>query len=116
MIHCLLPSSVTNLDGPPRQLNMPPPDLGVNGLYGVPYSMQSGPIRYAPMQTYPPTKITKTATKPLFPPSPFSIATTYLPPNTEIQKTATQSRTWSFSQRENPVSPKLELSLNNVQL
>lgn len=74
------------------------------GDYGVAYTMQTGPTRYAPMQPIPPTKITAKNTKPLYPTSSVSIATTKLP-IPKIQTTLTQSQTYSVSSRENTVAP-----------
>lgn len=76
---------------------------GVAGDFGVEYTMQTGPTRYAPMQPVPPTKVTATNTKPLYPQSNVRIATTFLPiPN--IQTTITQSQTFSVSSVENTVA------------
>lgn len=78
-------------------------DAGANGDFDVAYTMQTGTIRYAPMQPVPPKKITATNTKPLYPASSFTIATTALP-IPSIQKTITQSQTLTFSSVENTVS------------
>ena len=74
-----------------------------DGDYGVTYTMQTGTIRYAPMQPVPPKKVTATNTKPLYPTSSVKIATTFLP-IPSIQKTITQSQTASVSSAENTVS------------
>lgn len=74
------------------------------GAYDVEYTMQTGPTRYAPMQPIPPTKITATNTKPLYPTSSVVIATTQLP-IPKIQTTLTQSQTFSVQSRENTVAP-----------
>lgn len=76
---------------------------GAEGDYGVEYTMQTGPTRYAPMQPVPPTKVTAKNTKPLYPTSSVSIATTFLP-IPSIQTTITQSQTYSVSSVENTVS------------
>lgn len=76
---------------------------GAAGDYDVAYTMQTGTIRYAPMQPVPPKKITATNTKPLYPTSSVKIATTALP-IPSIQKTITQSQTLTFSSVENTVS------------
>lgn len=75
-----------------------PPD----GAFDVEYTMQTGPTRYAPMQPVPPTKITAKNTKPLYPTSSVSIATTNLP-IPKVQKTITQSQTFSVKSVENTV-------------
>ena len=72
------------------------------GDFGVEYTMQTGPTRYAPMQPVPPTKITAKNTKPLYPTSSVKIATTFLPPP-DIQTTITQSQTYSVESRQNTV-------------
>jgi hypothetical protein len=99
--------SVTGTNGPAR-INAVADGQGAaaapSGSFALPWSMQTGLTKYASMQTYPPTKITAKTKTPLFPTSPYTIATTYLPPAT-ILTTATQPVTWSFSQIENPVLP-----------
>ena len=72
------------------------------GDYGVTYTMQTGPTRYAPMQPVPPTKITAKNTKPLYPTSSVKIAKSKLPIPT-IQTTLTQSQTFSVKSMENTV-------------
>lgn len=69
----------------------------------VPYSLQSGLTRYAPMQPVPPTKITAKTWTPLFPTSAFTVATTYFP-RPSIVTTITASQTFSVSSVENTVS------------
>jgi len=86
---------------------------GATGSFAVPFMMQTGPIKYAPMQTYPPTKITAKTKTPLNPTSPYTIATTYLPAPT-IQSTMTQQVTWSFSQIENP-APAAAMPSDDMQ-
>ncbi|KAF1946898.1 hypothetical protein EJ02DRAFT_450237 [Clathrospora elynae] len=75
-------------------------------MFDVEYTMQTGPTRYAPMQPVPPTKITATNTKPLYPTSSVSIATTRLPIPTVIF-TTTASQTYSVQSKENTVAPAL---------
>lgn len=75
----------------------------VNGdLYNVEYTMQTGLTRYAPMQPVPPTKITATNMKPLYPTSSVPIAKTKLPIPSQLT-TLTASQTYSVSSIENPV-------------
>lgn len=78
------------------------PAGGVAASYALPFTEQTGPIRYAPMQKYPPTKITAKTKTPLYPTSPLTIATTYLPILKGVT-TQTGVITWSFSQYENTV-------------
>jgi len=71
---------------------------------GVPYPLQTGLTKYAPMQPIPPTKITKKQYSPLYPTSSVSIATTWLP-NPTIVTTVTASQTFSVSSMENTAAP-----------
>lgn len=81
--------------------------------FNVPYTLQTGLTRYAPMQPVPPTKITKQNPTPQYPTSAFTIARTYLPPPI-IFTTATQPQTFSVQSRENPVSLGLRMRYDNV--
>jgi hypothetical protein len=74
-----------------------------NANSGVPYAEQTGLIRYAPMQSVPPTKITKKDTKPLYPTSSYKIAVSFLP-TPSATKTVTASQTFSADSMENTVS------------
>lgn len=74
-----------------------------NANSGVPYAEQTGLIRYAPMQSVPPTKITKKDTKPLYPTSAYKIAVSFLP-TPSATKTVTASQTFSADSMENTVS------------
>ncbi|KAI6791722.1 hypothetical protein KC363_g8341 [Hortaea werneckii] len=71
---------------------------------GVPYPLQTGLTKYAPMQPIPPTKITKKQYSPLYPTSAVTIATTWLP-NPTIVTTVTASQTFSVSSMENTAAP-----------
>jgi hypothetical protein len=71
-------------------------------LFDMAYTLQTGPTRYAPMQPVPPTKITATNTKPLYPTSSVKIAKSKLPiPSAVI--TITASQTFSVKSHENTV-------------
>jgi Ser-Thr-rich glycosyl-phosphatidyl-inositol-anchored membrane family/Yeast cell wall synthesis protein KRE9/KNH1 len=96
--------TVTGTNGPPTQNNVgdAASNNGATGAFALAWSMQTGLTKYASMQPYPPTKITKKTKTPLFPTSPYTIATTIMAPPT-ILTTATLPVTWSFSQMENPV-------------
>jgi hypothetical protein len=72
------------------------------GDFDMAYTMQTGLTRYAPMQPQPPTKITATNTKPMYPTSSVSIATTNLP-IPKVQTTITQSQTFLVKSRTNTV-------------
>ncbi|KAI9699194.1 MAG: hypothetical protein M1820_007273 [Bogoriella megaspora] len=70
------------------------------------YMEQTGPIKYAPMQKQPPTKISapKVPT-PQNPTSAFAIAKTRLPIPTNPTSTATVSNTFSVQSIENTAAP-----------
>lgn len=74
----------------------------VNGNSGIPFASQTGLIRYAPMQSVPPTKITKKDTKPLYPTSSVKIAVSFLP-TPSATKTQTATQTFSADSMENTV-------------
>lgn len=69
----------------------------------VPYTLQTGPIRYAPMQGKPGTKITAKNASPQYPTSSVTIAHTWLP-TPEAVTTQTVSATYSTSSHANTVS------------
>ena len=69
----------------------------------VTYTQQTGPIRYAPMQGKPGTKITAKSASPKYPSSSVSIAKTWLP-TPEAITTQTVSATYSTSSHANTVS------------
>lgn len=77
------------------------------GAYGVPYTLQTGLTKYAPMQPVPPTKITKKNATPLFPTSAFVIAKTFLP-IPSIVKTITNPQTFSVSSMENTAAAQAQ--------
>jgi hypothetical protein len=87
--------------------------VGAAGDYDMAYTMQTGLTRYAPMQPQPPTKITATNTKPLFPTSSVQIAKSHLP-IPKVQTTVTQSQTFSVSSRANTVCFKSCRFVNDV--
>lgn len=74
-----------------------------NANSDVPYASQTGLLRFAPMQSVPPTKISKTDTKPLYPTSAYKVATAFLP-TPSATKTQTASQTFSADSMENTVS------------
>ena len=69
----------------------------------VTYTQQTGPIRYAPMQGKPGTKITAKSASARYPSSSVSIAKTWLP-TPEAITTHTVSATYSTSSHANTVS------------
>lgn len=80
--------------------------------FTVPYQLQTGLTKYAPMQPVPPTKITAKSPTPLHPTSAFTIATTWLP-KPSIVTTITASQTFSASSVENQASPVSNPNSNN---
>ncbi|KAL2842950.1 hypothetical protein BJY01DRAFT_198876 [Aspergillus pseudoustus] len=72
--------------------------------YTVPYPLQTGPTRYAPMAKKPGTAIPTTSPTPQFPASPYKIATAYLEPGT-VETTLTASETVSVTMMENTAAP-----------
>ncbi len=96
-----------NLDGPPREVKLAVSTVLPKRLIEKAFTMLSvddSPTVYAPMQSYPPTKITKSTPSPQYPPSSYKVATTPLPPNKIVQTTVTVPVTWTFSQEQNPVN------------
>jgi hypothetical protein len=98
--------AVTGTDGPPSVNALAgaqaPAASITGGQFAIPFYQQEGLTRYAPMQTYPPSKITKKTKTPLNPKSPWNVATTYLAQPT-VLTTVTMPVTWSFSQAEHTV-------------
>lgn len=100
-------------NGPSNQNNMSPavaqgagavaPVAAAPGDYDVPYNKQTGSMRYAPMQPFPPTKITKKGPPtPQYPTSAFSIATAKMGAP-EVISTITESQTFHAMTMENTV-------------
>ncbi|KAG8531516.1 uncharacterized protein KY384_003145 [Bacidia gigantensis] len=100
--------SVTDTKGPETQNQIQDgannAAAGNNGLYGTPYSLQTGATKYAPMQKKPGTKITAKNPTMQYPTSSAKIAKTALPPPKQLT-TMTQSVTYSAVSRENTASP-----------
>lgn len=97
--------NVKGTDGPPTQNQVTGQNNAnpaADGSYTIPYTLQTGPTRYAPMQPLPPSKITAKQTKRLFPTSAVTFAKTWLPP-ASIMTTLTQSATYSVNSRANDV-------------
>lgn len=106
-------AAISGTDGPDTVNNVanaaaPAPAAGAAGTvaaagaFTVPYGLQSGLTKYAPMQSVPPTKITKKNFTPLYPTSKYTVATTWLAKPT-ILTTLTESQTFSVSSMENTV-------------
>ncbi|KAL8749997.1 MAG: hypothetical protein Q9184_006594, partial [Pyrenodesmia sp. 2 TL-2023] len=92
---------VSGTDGPSSTAqNAPEVGAGVaEGVYAIPYAEQTGLIKYAPMRSAPPTKITAQKASPRYPTSKVSIATTFLP-------TPKQTTTMTASQTVNTIQSK----------
>lgn len=98
--------------GPAAQNNVNPvaqgagavaPVAAAPGDYNVPYNKQTGSMRYAPMQPFPPTKITKKGPPtPQYPTSAFTIATGKMAAP-EVISTITESQTFHAMTMENTV-------------
>ena len=76
--------------------------------FTMPYTLQTGLTKYAPMQPMPPTKITANNPTPLWPTSASKVATTWLPA-ASVVTTITQSPSYSATSLVNTVrliSPK----------
>ncbi|KAI9679676.1 MAG: hypothetical protein M1829_001638 [Trizodia sp. TS-e1964] len=98
-------ASVSTTDGPPtvnQVVGLASPSE--TGPFAVPYTMQTGLTRYAPMQKAPGTRITARSAKPQYPTSSVTIATTWLPTPRQLT-TVTEPQTKSVSSRENPANP-----------
>lgn len=99
--------------GPPNQNQVVVPGAAPGaidpGAWGTPYNLQTGLVRFAPMQPIPPTKITKADVNPLWPTSSVPLATTFLskPPMTTTQ---TQPQTFSVQSHANTVGFMYESS------
>ena len=72
------------------------------GAYTIPYHLQTGPTRYAPMAKKPGSTIPAKSPTPQFPTSAYSVATAYLPAPT-VQATMSADRTYSVVSIENTV-------------
>ena len=72
------------------------------GADTVPYTMQTGSIKYAPMQGRPGTKITAANPTPQYPTSSVALAKTFLPTPVQVT-TMTVSQTFLVSSRANTV-------------
>ncbi|KLJ10040.1 hypothetical protein EMPG_14558 [Blastomyces silverae] len=70
----------------------------------LPYADQTGLTRYAPMPMQPPTKISLKSAAPLYPPSAFNIAKSFLPTPT-IQTTISVIATFKVASIENTAAP-----------
>lgn len=72
------------------------------GKHTIPWQMQHGPTRYAPMAKKPGTTITAKSASRQYPTSSYDIATTYLP-IPDVQTTISATATYSTHSIENTV-------------
>ncbi|KAL2824673.1 hypothetical protein BDW59DRAFT_162323 [Aspergillus cavernicola] len=72
--------------------------------YMVPYPLQTGPTRYAPLAKKPGTAIATASPTPQFPASPYKVATEYLRPGT-VETTLMALETLSVTMMENAAAP-----------
>ncbi|KAI9675377.1 MAG: hypothetical protein M1817_001281 [Caeruleum heppii] len=100
-------ADVEGTEGPPTEntvvannINNPGAAAGPQGPFNLPYTLQTGNTKFAPMQPLPPTKITAKGSTRLWPTSDFSIATTWLP-IPSVVTTLTQSATHAVTSRTN---------------
>jgi hypothetical protein len=97
-------SSISSMNGPLRSLHaVGGSDASAKQVMDVAPALQGGPTLYESMQPLPPTRITRARATPQYSTSPYWIATTFLPPNSNMVTTVVQPGTWSFTPRENPV-------------
>ncbi|KAK4960127.1 Cell wall synthesis protein kre9 precursor [Elasticomyces elasticus] len=93
--------------GPPTQNNVNNGQAAGGGAaaggaeFTVPYNLQTGLTKYAPMQPVPPTKMTVNNYTPLYPTSAYTVATTWMP-LPSIATTLTASQTMSAAAQSNP--------------
>jgi Yeast cell wall synthesis protein KRE9/KNH1 len=110
-------ATVDGTEGPVTQNNIQSNQQGGGnapgaggGDFGVTYTAQTGPIKYAPMPKIPPSKISAGKNpKPLYPTSAVQFAKTALPIPTQ-KTTITESPTFSVASIENTVSDLFSLS------
>lgn len=79
---------------------------GDDSHFNIPYQLQTGPTRYAPMAERPGTAITAKTASRQYPATPYHIATTYLPKPT-VSVTISAPVTYSVHSIENPVCIRL---------
>jgi Yeast cell wall synthesis protein KRE9/KNH1 len=110
------PATINQVSSP--QVGAVNPAVAAGGAeFNVPYSMQTGAIRYAPMPIQPPTKISAKNFSPLFPTSAYTPFQTLAPPAQVATSTATapvtlvvQSREATVRQRDPPFLTYLTFS------
>jgi hypothetical protein len=98
-------ASISGTSGPqPVNVQIEDRELGQRqeASYAIPYPLQDGLTKYAPMQAVPGTSITAVNTSPLYPSSSVVLASTYLPIPTVVT-TLTQAQTFEVASHPNSV-------------
>lgn len=96
------PASVNNVLNPPAAAPAAPA-VG-DSAFAVPYTMQTGPIRYAPMASQAPTQITAKGNGRQYATSAYTIWSRSGMPGPDATQTVTQPWTYSYSSMEATVS------------
>lgn len=112
--------SVSGTKGPDtiNQVSSPQVGAGPSGAagpeqYNVPYTMQTGPVRYAPMPPLAPSKITAKNRSPQYPTSAYTVFMSEQgPPNADTTETLAQ--TFTVVSREPTVSDMRQLQDYNT--
>lgn len=111
--------AVVGTGGPATQNNINKnPAAGAGGAAGfsVPYTLQTGLTKYAPMQGKPGTKITAGKASAMYPTSSVVLANTFLPTPVQVT-TITQSGTYALAESiENTVSAVMGLMRESARL
>ena len=117
--------TVSGTAGPPTENDIQTPQnnpaaapaapAAASASYALPYTMQTGPIRYAPMPKIGQTSITAKAPSMQYPTSAYDIARTYLG-SADCISTAVPAVTEVFSTIENTVSIHLLLRCHRLTL
>ena len=98
------PATINDVSNAAADPASAPAAVPAAGAYTVPYQLQKGLTRYAPMQPIPPTKITAKDAKPLFPTSDYILAKSRMAVPS-IVTTLTLPQTFSVQSSVNSVRP-----------
>lgn len=102
-------AKVSGTDGPATQNQIANPQnaaaAGGSSQFGVPYTMQTGPVRYAPMAARAPTKITAKGNARQFPTSAYSVWFRSGMPQPDATQTVTDVYTFTVSSMEATIAP-----------
>ncbi|KAK5105086.1 Cell wall synthesis protein kre9 precursor [Lithohypha guttulata] len=102
-------SSISGTDGPPtlNQITNPAAGAGAGaaagapaGSYSIPYTMQTGPVRYAPMAKVAPSKITAKGNARQYPTSGYNVWSRTGMPGPNASQTVTDVFTFAVSSME----------------